>query len=112
MNDSVIFYWDRGNGLHIVESDDLPHFDNEPPLLGYAAALMNAGFQGVAVDQKRLANGRYLQALNVDTASPEGQMMQALHERHQAGFQLPLPEVVVQVVRDEYARRAEETCND
>lgn len=110
MNDSVIFYWDRGNGLHIVESDDPPHFDNEPPLLGHAAALMNAGFEGVAVDQTRLANGRYFQALNVDTASPEGQMMQALHERQQAGFQLPLPEVVVRVVRDEYARRAEKAA--
>lgn len=112
MNDSVIFYWDRGSGLHIMESDDLPHFDTEPPLMLHAVALINAGFEGVAIDQTRLANGRYFQALNVDTASPEGQMMQALHERHQAGFKLPLPEVVVQFVRDEYARRAKVTCND
>ncbi len=112
MNDSVIFYMDRGNGLHIVESADLPHFDNEPPLLACAAALMNAGFEGVAVDQTRLANGRYFQALNVDTASPEGQMMQALHQRHQAGFKLPLPEVVVQAVQIDYARRAKEASND
>lgn len=111
MTDAVIFYLDRSSGLHIVESDDLPHFDNEPPLLAYAAALINAGFEGVAVDQTRLANGRYFQALNVDTASPEGQMMQALHERQQAGFQLPLPEVVVRFVGDEHARRAEEARN-
>ena len=112
MTDSVLLYVDRGNGPHIVESADLPHFDTEPPLLGHAAALMNAGFQGVAVDQKRLADGRYFQALNVDTASPEGQLMQALHERHQAGFKLPLTEVVVQAVQIEYARRAKEASND
>lgn len=106
MNGSLILYWDRGGDLLIVESDDLPHFDTEPPLLAHAAALLNAGFEGVAVDQKRLANGRYFHALNVDTASPEGQMMEALHERLQAGFKLPPPEVVVQAVQIEYARRA------
>jgi hypothetical protein len=111
MKDSAIFYVGRRNGLHIVESDDLPHFDNEPPLLAYAAALMEAGFEGVAVDQTRLANGRYFLALNVDAASPEGQMMQALHERHQAGLKRPLPEVVVQAVQIEYARRAKEASN-
>lgn len=106
MNDSLILYWGRGGDLLIVDSEGLPHFDTEPPLLAHAAALMNAGFDGVAVDQKRLANGQYFQALNVDTASPEGQMMEALHERLQAGFKLPPPEVVVQAVQIEYARRA------
>lgn len=104
MKDSGNFGVERGNGLHVVESDDLPHFDNEPPLLADAAALLNAGFEGVAVDEMHLANGRHFQALIVYAASPEGQMMQALHERHQAGFKLPLPEVVVQAVRIECAR--------
>ncbi len=111
MTDSVIFYLDRSSGLHIVESDDLPHFDTVPPLMIHAVALMKAGFKGVAIDQTRLADGRYFQALNVDTASPEGQMMQALHERQQAGLKLPLPEVVVRFVGDEHARRAKEASN-
>lgn len=105
MNGFIIFYFDRGNVLHIVDSDELPHFDTDPPLLMHALALINAGFEGVAVDEKRLANGRFFQAVNVDAASPEGQMMEALHERHQAGLKLPLPEVVVKAVQIEYKRR-------
>ncbi len=112
MTDSVIFYMDRSSGLHIVESDALPHFDTDPPLMIHAVALMNAGFKGVAIDQTRLADGRYFQALNVDTASPEGLMMQALSECYQAGVKLPLPEVVVQAVQIEYERRDGSSTHD
>ena len=105
MTESIIFHLDRGNHLHILETNAIPHFDTFPPLLIHAAALINAGFKGVAIDEIRLANGRYCHALDVDMASPEGKVMQDLHDLHAAGGCLPSSQQVIKAVLDEYERR-------
>jgi hypothetical protein len=112
MNHSVIFYLDRGNCLHVLACEDLPHFDTCHPAMDLAVDLMNAGFEGVTIDERRLSNGRYFHALNSDPTSPEGQAIQALCELHAAGRPLPSSQLVVQAVLDEYARRAKESSND
>jgi hypothetical protein len=111
MSDSLVLVLNRVNELHVIDPDSLPHSDGLHPIVLIAVAVINAGFQGVAVDEGRLSNGRSLQALSIDRLSPEGQMLQALCERSQAGFKLPSPEEVVQGIQTICAARAGRNCH-
>jgi hypothetical protein len=101
MSDSIVFYHGRDDALHIIDPDGLPHFDELPPLFELVVAVINAGYKGVVVDEKQLANGRFFLGLSVDQGTPEGQIIQALavHDCKR----LPSIELVLKQIENKYA---------
>jgi hypothetical protein len=104
MSDSLVFLHNRANELHVIDPDSVPHSDGIHPITLIAAAVINAGFEGVAVDQVRLSDGRYFQAIDVNLATPEGVILHRLQQIAKSGGQLPTPELVVDAIRQQYAR--------
>ncbi len=102
MSDSIIFYLDRSGSVNIVASTDLPHTNDLNPIMKIAEFILHAGYTGVIIDQYRMANGRYFQALNVDLASPEGRVIDSLKNIDQAS--LPTPQNILEKIRSEYRR--------
>ncbi len=97
---SLLAYRDRGDVIHIVDADALPHTDGLAPITLVAIAIINAGYKGVIVDSYRMANGRYLHALNVDLATIEGRFLRLLEATNRSTW--PSPEEFVQIIRDAY----------
>jgi hypothetical protein len=104
MSESIVFLLNRANELHVIDPDSVPHSDGIHPIILIAAAVINAGFEGVAVDQMRLSDGRYFQAIDVNLATPEGVILHRLQQIAELGSQLPTPELVVDAIRRQYAR--------
>lgn len=52
MSNSIVIYHGRDDSLYIVDPDCLPNFDDAPPLLCIAAAIIQAGYVGVIIDEK------------------------------------------------------------
>lgn len=102
MKSSILMYLDRSDTVHVVDSSSLSHTNEFSPLLLIVAEVIIAGFKGVVVDEQRLANGRYFQALNVDKATPEGQIISRLGDLDQT--KLPTPKEVLKEIRDAYLR--------
>jgi hypothetical protein len=100
MNESVIFYRDRSNTVKVIDSSSLSHTDDLSPIMNIAAAVIRAGYQGVVIDQHRMANGRYLQALNTNIATPEGRILAFLCKIDPAVF--PTPKAVLAEIRRAY----------
>lgn len=106
MSDSLVLLLNRANDLHIVDPDAVPHFDDLHPLLESAAAIIVAGYKGVAVDEIRLSNGRYIQSIDADLATPEGAILQSLRRIMDSGGVLPAPASVIAAIRQRYDRTA------
>ncbi len=102
MQSSILMYLDRGETVHVLDPNLLPHTNEISPLMLIVAEIIIAGFKGVMVDEYRLANGRYFQALNVDKATPEGQIISRLRDLDQT--KLPTPKEVLKEIRDAYLR--------
>ena len=102
MKSSILMYLDRGDTVHVVDSSSLPHTNAISPLMLIVLEVILAGYEGVTVDEKRLADGRYFQALNVDKKTPEGQIMIKLRDLDQT--KLPTPKEVLKEIRDAYLR--------
>ena len=100
MKSSILFYRDRGDTLHVIDSDELVHTDGLSPLLLIAVAVINAGYSGVIVDEYLMANGRYFQSINTNSATPEGRIVAALRKIDPS--QLPSPEAVLEEIRHAY----------
>jgi hypothetical protein len=100
MKSSILFYRDRGDTLNVVDSDALSHTDDISPIMLIAATVMRAGYDGVVIDQYRMANGRYFQALNTNSATPEGRVLAALCKLDPA--QLPPSQDVLEMIRRAY----------
>jgi hypothetical protein len=100
MTKSILLYLDRSETVQIIDSDSLPHTDDLSPIMLIAAAVINAGYAGVIVDEQRMANGRYFQALNTDIATPEGKILCELSKLDPAV--LPTPEAVLDSIRKVY----------
>ena len=100
MNKSVIFYLDRSDTVQIIDPSTLSHSDGLNPIMLIAAAVINAGYDGVIVDEQRMANGRYFQALNTNSATPEGRILAALCKIDPS--QLPSPQDVLDDIRRAY----------
>lgn len=106
MSDSLILRFNRAEELHIIDPDDVPHFDDLPPLLEIAAAIIIEGYKGVAIDEIKLSNGRFFQAVDVNLGTPEGAILQHLQQIVDAGGVLPAPDLVVRAIREHYGRTA------
>ncbi len=106
MSDSLVLLLNRANDLHIVDPDAVPHSDDLHPFLKIAAAIIIAGYDGVAVDEIRLSNGRYFQSVDANLATPEGAILQSLQNIMDSGGVLPDPASVVTAIRQHYDQTA------
>jgi hypothetical protein len=102
MSDSLVFYWDRADSLKMIDPDVIPHFDDIHPVLAIVVDVINAGYEGVIVDEQRLGNGRYFQALNVNLATPEGRIISAIQSSFEAGEVTPSAREVVEAINYAY----------
>lgn len=69
--------------------DDIPFTPELSPLFEIAAAVINAGYEGVRVFEFQLMNGRYVQQLDVQKSTPAGRYMAEPAKREKAGKPLP-----------------------
>jgi hypothetical protein len=106
MSDSLVFVLNRSNRLHIVDPDAIPHSDELSPLLQLAVDVIKARHKGVAIDELKLKNGRYVYSLEGDLATPEGEVMQKLSTALDEGRPLPNAPTVLEAIRRIY-----EKCN-
>ena len=104
MSKSVIFYHGRDDNLYVVNPDCIPHFEDTPPLLRIAAAIIDVGYHGVIVDEKLLSNGRFVHCLATNSATPEGRILAELSVAHSEGKPLPSTAAVMAAIRREYDR--------
>lgn len=102
MSNSIVFYHGRDDVVHIVDPDAVPHFNELPPLFQIVVAVMKAGYQGIVVDEKRLANGRVMHFLSVVQGTPEGNVLQDLMADANAGKPLPSIDNVLAQLRAQY----------
>lgn len=102
MSDSLVFYWDRADNLNLIDPDVIPHFDAVHPVMAIVVDVINAGYEGVVIDEQRLSNGRYFQALNVNLATPEGRIISVIQSSFEAGQAIPSPGEVVEAINHAY----------
>ena len=102
MSDSLLLVHSRSNNLHIVDPDGIPHSDDPSPLMLLAVDIIKAGYEGVAVDEIRLKNGRFVHSLEVNLATPEGLVMQKLSTALTEGRPLPSLPTVLEAIRRIY----------
>jgi hypothetical protein len=100
MNKSVIFYLDRSDTVQVIDSGSLSHTDDLSLIMNIAVAVIRAGYDGVVIDQHRMTNGRYFQALNTNIATPEGRILTDLCKMDPAA--LPTPKAVLSKIRQAY----------
>lgn len=98
MSDALVFLWSRSNELRIVDPDELIHYDEISPLLKLAIAVINNGYQGIAIDELKRKNGQYVHSMDADISTPEGQVIQKLAKAHEVGRQLPEVKVVLDAI--------------
>lgn len=103
MNDSLVVYLGRNDAIHIIDPDCVPHSDDLNPLQLLVIDVINAGYKGVVIDEQRLNDGRFFQAISVNEASPEGQILNTLSADYKSGKPLPPAVNVLQQIRDAYA---------
>lgn len=102
MSDSFVYYWDRADNVNLIDPDVIPHFDDVHPVLAIVIDVINAGYEGVAIDERRLSNDRYFQALNVNLATPEGRIISILQSLFEAGEAIPSAREVVEAINHAY----------
>ena len=105
MSDSLVFVHSRSNELHIVDLEAILHSDELSPLLQLAVEVIKAGHKGVAIDELKLKNGRYVYSLEGDLVTPEGAVMQKLSTALDEGRPLPNAATVLEAIRRIYERR-------
>jgi hypothetical protein len=91
MTDSILLFASRSGDIHIFDSSSIEHFDDGAPLLNLAIPVLIAGYQGIAIDELKMENGRYFHALEVNIATQEGAIFAQLQEDFENGIPLPTP---------------------
>ena len=104
MSDSLLLVRSRSNELHIVDPDEISHSDDLPPLIQLAVEVFKAGYEGVAIDELKLKNGRYVYSLEADLETPEGLVIQKLTTAVDEGRPLPSAPTVLEAIRRIYER--------
>ena len=103
MSDSIVFYLGRDDRIQVIDPDGLPHFDEHPPIIEIVIAVINAGYAGVFVDEKKLADGRFIICFGVDPETLEGQIIQVLMRGADTGKSLPSIQFVLEQIQKIYA---------
>ena len=104
MSDSLVFVHSRSKELHIVDPDAIPRSDNLSPIMQLAGEVIKAGHEGVAIDELKLINGRYVYSLEVNLATPEGIVIQKLSTALDEGRPLPNTTTVLEAIRRIYEK--------
>jgi hypothetical protein len=102
MSDSIVFYHSRDGHIYIIDPDNVPHHNDMPPILEICASVLNAGYKGIAIDERRLANGRYFHVINSDMNTPEGVYINELVKLQERMEELPACEDVIRHINQEY----------
>ena len=93
--ESLVFHMSRSGEVQVFDPATVPHSDGLAPIFEIVVAVIAAGYSGVAVDELRLANGRYCQCLEVDLSTPEGKLLQQLSYCHERGDPMPSVKLVL-----------------
>ncbi len=102
MSKSIAFYHGRDDVFHAVDPDDLPIAQNLQ-VIDFVVAVINAGFNGVVVDEKRLSDGRFIHCISANQDTPEGQIVQALASIADLGEPMPSIKFVLETIKKKYA---------
>jgi len=102
MSASLVLLAGRSGDLSIVDPDDIPHTDDLSPILLLASAVISAGYAGVAVDELKLSDGRFVQSVDVNLATPEGKIFQKLTSALESGRTLPDANAMLEAIRQVY----------
>ena len=101
MSNSLVFYSDRDDVVHIIDPDAIQNIDDEtPPLMMIAIAIINEGYEGVVIDEHRLNSGRYFHAISSNLDTHEGQIFDNLRKQT---VELPSPGTVLEKIKVAYA---------
>lgn len=103
MDENLLFYWDRTNKVNLIDRDTIPHFNDGHPILNIVVDILNAGYGGVIIDEQRLSNGKYFQALSVNLDTPEGAIVSILQKSFNAGDKIPTSSEVIESINLAYA---------
>ena len=81
--EDLVLYLDRGNVLNVIDKENLKPSDDYHPMIRIGIDLINAGYEGIAVDEQIMSDGSFFQALNGDHATPEGFVFKELLTEYQ-----------------------------
>ena len=104
MSDSLLFVNSRSNDLHIVDLDAIPHSDDLSPIMQLAGEVIKAGYEGIAIDELKLKNGRYVYSLEVNLSTPDGVVIQKLSTALDEDRPLPNAPTVLEAIRRIYEK--------
>lgn len=104
MSDSFVFFQGRENDLHVIDPDCVKHSDDITPLQKLVIAVINAGYRGVVVDEKRLANGIFLSCISIDFSTPEGHILQEIAMAVEQGQPAPAVNQALEIIAKRYAQ--------
>ena len=104
MSDSLVFFHGRDNVLHVIDPDFVKHSDDISPQQEIVIAVINAGYRGVVVDEKQLANGRFLCCISSDFSTPEGQILQEITKAVEQGHSAPSVNQVLEAIAKRYVQ--------
>jgi len=100
MSDSLVLYLDRNEILNVIDPDVLPDTDRLEPLIDIVIAIINAGYVGVRLDYEKLTDGRHFLAINFNTDTIEGKIIEELNRVNEK--ELPTPQSVVDKIKAAY----------
>ncbi len=89
MSDILLIYHSRSGDIYVIDPDDVPFSTQTPQILDIGIAILNAGYKGVALDEKRLMDGRYFVVTGINLGTHEGVYMGQLMKLQDEGQQLP-----------------------
>ncbi len=102
MSKSIAFYYGRDDVFHVIDTDNLPIAQNLQ-VIDFVVAVINAGFNGVVVDETKLSDGRFIQCISANQDTPEGQIVQALAITADLGKPMPSIDFVLEKIKKIYA---------
>jgi hypothetical protein len=100
---SLAFHISRSGEIHVFDPEQIPHHEDIAPIMLIAAEIICAGYGGVAIDEMRLANGRYFQSLDADISTPEGKLIMQLFSALENGARAPNSKSVLEELNAAYA---------
>ena len=104
MSDSLVFFHGRDNVLHVIDPGCVKHSDDVTPLQEIVIAVINAGYRGVVVDEKQMANGRFFSCISTNFSTPEGQILQEITKAVEQGHSAPSVKQALEIIVKRYAQ--------
>jgi len=102
---STIFYLSRSGNLVVMDSNSLDRTGVNEPIIEIALDLINAGFEGVAVDTKKLSNGEYFFAVEIQPDTPEGKLISDAQNLINSGRPIPSSQVLINRIKAAYKKK-------